>query len=130
MIAVDTNVVVRLIVNDDPQQAARARTLMDNNTVLVSTTVLMECEWVLRSAYRLTAARVNLAMKGFCGLENVLVAEIEIVERALELHADGMDFADALHLLSGSKAEAFVTFDTALRRRCRASTQEFEVREP
>jgi len=52
MIAVDTNVVVRFLVRDDPKQAARAAELIRDNQIWISKTVLLETEWVLRSLYR------------------------------------------------------------------------------
>ena len=42
MIAIDTNVVVRFLVNDDPEQATRARRLIEAEDVFLSTTVLLE----------------------------------------------------------------------------------------
>ena len=52
MIAIDTNVVVRFLVNDDPEQAQRARRLIESEDVFLSTTALLETEWVLRVAYK------------------------------------------------------------------------------
>ena len=49
MLAIDTNVVVRYLVNDDHAQAAQARRLIDNNDVFVCTTVLLETDGVLRA---------------------------------------------------------------------------------
>src|SRR3954471_11069924 len=51
MLAVDTNVVVRYVTRDHPEQSPRAKALIDGNDVLLATTVLLETEWVLRSAY-------------------------------------------------------------------------------
>jgi predicted nucleic acid-binding protein len=51
MLAIDTNVVVRYLTGDDPDQAAKARRIVDGEAVLVTTTVLLETEWVLRGAY-------------------------------------------------------------------------------
>jgi predicted nucleic-acid-binding protein len=51
MIAVDTNVVVRFLTNDEPRQARRAANLFHREEVLLPRTVLLECEWVLRHAY-------------------------------------------------------------------------------
>lgn len=51
MTALDTNVVVRFLVNDDDQQAQRARALIAAGNVHIPPTVLLETEWVLRSAY-------------------------------------------------------------------------------
>ena len=51
MRAVDTNVVVRYLTGDQPEQAARAREVFRAGQVFVSTTVLLESDWVLRSVY-------------------------------------------------------------------------------
>ncbi len=52
MIVVDTNIVVRFALNDDPGQAAIAKALFENHTVSIGRTVALETEWVLRSRYR------------------------------------------------------------------------------
>ena len=52
MIAFDTNLLVRIAVNDDQQQAALAEQLIENDEVFISRTVLLEAEWVLRSVYK------------------------------------------------------------------------------
>ena len=51
MIAFDTNLAVRALVTDNPEQVAIARRLMAEDTVFLSRTVLLETEWVLRSCY-------------------------------------------------------------------------------
>ena len=59
MLAVDTNVVVRLLTGDNPAQAARARAIFQRETVfVVKTVILVETEWVLRSLYRFDAIRI------------------------------------------------------------------------
>jgi predicted nucleic acid-binding protein len=71
MLAIDTNLIVRYLVGDDPGQAARARRLIDNNDVFVCTTVLLETEWVLRSVYGFSAAQCAKALSDFAGLPGV-----------------------------------------------------------
>ena len=51
MIAVDTNIVVRLLTKDDPSQYQKAYHLFDKNDVLITDSVILETEWVLRFAY-------------------------------------------------------------------------------
>lgn len=117
MIAVDTNVVVRIIVNDDPRQTSRAEKLVEVNQVLLLTTVLLESEWVLRSMYGLSRERVHATLLGFCALPNVHIEETGRVEKALNLYRDGFDFADALHLNALEAPQSFATFDRSLRKR-------------
>src|SRR5215212_7131812 len=58
MIALDTNIVVRLLVRDDPVQTAQAATVVRDNRVLLTTSVLLESEWVLRSRYRVQRSSI------------------------------------------------------------------------
>ena len=117
MIALDTNVVVRLLVDDDPQQSHRAAALLDDNAVFVPLTVLLETEWVLRSVYALERGAVQRGLRNFLGLPNVTAEATGRVARALSWYEQGLDFADALHLASAVEAgvETFTTFDIALR---------------
>ena len=119
MIAVDTNIVVRYLVEDDVVQTDRAEVVLRSGAVLVPKTVLLETEWVLRTGYRSDRAAVTRGLRQLLGLPGVTVEDPGAVARALDLHAHGFDFADALHLASSRQAEAFATFDHALRRRAR-----------
>lgn len=116
MIAVDTNVVVRLLVADDAAQARRATALFERGPVFIPVTVLLETEWVLRGAYALERTQINRLLHLLVGLPGVEMAEPEAVMRALERHAEGLDFADALHLALAGDAESFATFDRRLLR--------------
>src|SRR5262245_22422545 len=114
MLAIDTNLVVRYLVGDEPDQAARARRLIDNNDVFVCTTVLLEAEWVLRRGYGIPATQCLDALKAFAGLPRVALEDAGLVAKALSWANQGMDFADALHLANGEGCDAFVSFDERL----------------
>lgn len=111
MLAIDTNLVVRYVTDDDPAQAARARALVDRNDVFVASTVLLETEWVLRSAYKFPPALLADALTAFVGLPNVKLENPEGAAQALAWMKSGFDFADALHLALTEHCEAFVSFD-------------------
>jgi predicted nucleic acid-binding protein len=111
MLAIDTNLVVRYVTGDDPAQAARARALIDRNDVFVASTVLLETEWVLRSAYKFPPARLADALMAFAGLLHVKLENPEGAAQALAWMRSGFDFADALHLALTEHCEAFVSFD-------------------
>ena len=115
MIAVDTNVLVRYVTNDNPDEARRAMEVLGGSSpVLVTHTVLLEFEWVLRSAYELPRDRTQAAMLHVLGLPTVTIERPERVAQALRWHDGGMDFADALHLSLAHDADDFVTFDRRL----------------
>lgn len=114
MIALDTNVWVRYLTNDEPLQAERAlRLLAEAGEVFVPKTVLLELEWVLRAVYAQPVAVVDKALRQILGLPNVRAEAPEQVAGALELYQAGFDFADALHLRCSGEVEAFFTFDQA-----------------
>lgn len=119
MIALDTNVLVRFLTNDDPAQARRARRLVEQGEVLIPLTVLLEAEWVLRAAYGFELAQIHAAFIGLLGLPNLHMQAADRVQKALEWFAGGLDLADALHLVLADDATAFATFDQKLIRRAK-----------
>ena len=58
MIAVDTNLLVRILTNDDPIQARRALKILKNDEIFIPKTVLLETEWVLRHAYEIGRSNI------------------------------------------------------------------------
>lgn len=115
MLAIDTNLIVRYLVGDDPGQAAQARRLIDNNDVFVCTTVLLETEWVLRSVYGFSAAQCAKALSDFAGLPRTSLEDAAAAAKALGWVRQGLDFADGLHLhlAKAEDCEAFISFDQA-----------------
>ena len=113
MIAVDTNILVRYAVKDDPQQTVAATEFILNQSCFVLKTVLLEFVWVLSSSsgYGLSRVIVTERMRHILGLATVSVEEPAHVKLSLEWYEKGMDFADALHLSSSSVLTGFVTFD-------------------
>jgi len=114
MLAIDTNLVVRYLTNDHPEQSPRARSLINGQPVFVPVTVTLETEWVLRSTYGYNKAEIIRALRSFGGLPTVEMEDAEIVSSALDLADAGMDFADALHLGRSMHCEGFATFDRRL----------------
>ncbi|MBA2548339.1 MAG: type II toxin-antitoxin system VapC family toxin [Burkholderiaceae bacterium] len=123
MIAVDTNVVVRFLVNDDKAQARRARALFEREEVFITTTVLLETEWVLRGAYGFAPEQIETFLRGLLGLPVARTERPLQLALALDAYSAGLDFADALHLLAATGADVkprvFYSFDIRLRRRAR-----------
>ena len=111
MRAIDANVVVRYLTGDHPEQAARARAVLDAGDVFVGTTVLLESEWVLRSVYGLARTEVAAALRAFAGLPGIELESPAVLAEALDCAEKGMDFADALHLGAAARCEALLTFD-------------------
>jgi len=123
MIALDTNVVVRLVVRDDPQQMALAeRQLLGaaekGESCLLSDPVLCELEWVLGSCYRASRGDILAVLQELLGRELFTFEDRGTVLEALSRYQAGRaDFSD---YLIGSKGEFLgarvtFTFDRALR---------------
>ena len=127
MIALDTNVLVRLVTRDDEKQVQAAARLLETNPVFIAKTVLLETEWVLRYCYELDRETVLDTFRKLLGLPNLSVEDREGVTLALDGYGQGLDFADALHLASSVEASKFVTFDRDLVKRARRVSGFLEV---
>ena len=118
MIGIDTNVLVRLVVADDPAQAAAARAfvegLREDAPGFVSREVVAELVWVLERTYRYDRAQVARVLTGLLEAREIVVEEAGRVGLALSRYCqDGPGFADQMILLAGAAAgcEATATFD-------------------
>jgi predicted nucleic-acid-binding protein len=114
VLAIDTNVVVRYLTNDHPEQHRRACALIEGGPVFVPVTVILETEWVLRSAYGYGQEQLVDALRAFGGLPTVAIEDADRVAAALDLAARGLDFADALHVGRSGHCDGFATFDRRL----------------
>ncbi len=119
MIAVDTNVLVRLLTGDDLKQAAAARSLFAAGPIWIAKTVLLETGWVLRSLYGFEESAVCDAFTRLLGLKNVHTEDEASVAAALALTVQGIELADAMHLSSRPPGAVFVSFDQSFVRRAR-----------
>jgi len=111
MISVDTNVIIRLLTRDDEQQYKKAYGVFQKEDVFASDTVLLESEWVLRYAYKFSREQIADAFSRLLGLPNVYVANSVAIHAAIQWHAKGLDFADALHLVMSQHCHRMVSFD-------------------
>jgi len=127
--AIDTNVVIRFLTNDDERQAQAARAAIGAGEIFVSTTVFLESEWVLRSAYGFEPSRIADGFQGLAGLTTITVEAPATLARAIGWMRQGMDFADALHLAKADGCTAFLSFDRNLARLA-TTTESTPVEEP
>jgi predicted nucleic acid-binding protein len=129
MLAIDTNIVVRYLTADHPEQSPKAKALIESEDVFVCTTVLLETEWVLRGVYGFTAARIVKSLAAFAGLPRVTLEDAALAAKALDWTLKGMDFADALHLAKARECDGFASFDRRLVRAAKELSG-IEVRTP
>lgn len=118
MIALDTNVLVRFLVQDDPDQARVASEIIEQLTEeapgFVSREVLVELVWVLERAYRLARAEIAGAIDGLLASTELVVEGADTIGSALELYRnDGFGFADLMIAAAARRSGAteLVTFD-------------------
>jgi predicted nucleic-acid-binding protein len=119
MIALDTNILARLYVNDPTDTEAKTqvelvRKLFERASALyVPITVVLELEWVLRAHYKFSPAEVHSVFEHMAGLTNLVIEGWADVREASNLSVAGFDFADALHWRLSASARAMVSFDKA-----------------
>lgn len=112
-VTVDTNILVRAVVRDDPKQAEiAARTLIKAEVVVVGVSCLCEFVWVLRRAYGFTPSAIAAAIRKLLQAENVEMNR-PAVEAGLSMLDAGGDFADGVIAHEGQwlGGETFVSFD-------------------
>jgi predicted nucleic-acid-binding protein len=119
MIAVDTNVLVRLLTGDEPKQAAAARSLFASEVIWIAKTVLLETGWVLLSLYGFEESAIRDAFTKLLGLKNVQAEDESSVAAALTLTTHGIELGDAMHLSSRPSDVVFVSFDRSFVQRAR-----------
>ncbi len=100
MAAADTNVLVRLLVADDPAQTRRAFTYLEARRPLwVSTVVLVETVWVLTAVYGWSKAQVLAMLETASNSRDFAFQSVETVRAAIAVYASGKaDFSDCLAL--------------------------------
>lgn len=111
MVTVDTNIVVRLLTQDDQWQYRQSLAIFQSQDIFIGNTVILETEWVLRFAYKFNPTEICLALKQLFGLPNVHLVNDSLIAQTLQWHENGLDFADALHLAQGQHCSELYTFD-------------------
>lgn len=112
-ISVDTNVLVRLLVVDDEDQArAAAQALEQASLVAIGLVTLCEVAWVVKSAYKIPPQQVAAFFRKLISIQKVQL-DLSAVEAGLAHVEAGGDFADGIIAHEGSwlGGETFVSFD-------------------
>lgn len=124
MIGLDSNVLVRYLVQDDPKQSALAtrfieRTLSTDNPGFVSAIVLCEIAWVLAECYGADRKGVREVVEGLLATKQLVIEQAEVVWKALRAwEGVSADFSDALigQIVTAHGGDRTVTFDRAAAR--------------
>jgi predicted nucleic-acid-binding protein len=122
MIALDTNILVRFLVNDEPKQGKKARDLVSQlddaeSRADVSDIVLCEIVWVLGSCYGFDRVQIALALKKLVGARQLRFDANDQILRAIsDYESSKGDFADYLireHAIAAG-CDSVMTFDKSL----------------
>ena len=120
MIGLDTNVILRYIMQDDPVQARQATALIESLTAdepgFIPMIVLVEMVWVLFSAYRLNRHQVAQVLEQLAQLKEIRLDSTDLVLKALRVFKAGTaDFSDCLivRVAANQGCHKTVTFDVA-----------------
>ncbi len=111
MIAVDTNIIIRFLTQDDAKQYKKAYSILNTHEVFIPDTVILETEWVLRYAYEFSSKDICNALVQLFGLANIHLSNPTFMSQAINWHRQGMDFSDALHLTQCQQLDKLYTFD-------------------
>ncbi|MBU6460279.1 MAG: type II toxin-antitoxin system VapC family toxin [Proteobacteria bacterium] len=112
-ITVDTNVLVRAVVRDDPAQANAAATVLTNASLIaVALPCLCELVWVLIQVYGFQQADAAATIRALLATANVEMNRPAVEAGLLILDAGG-DFADGVIAYEGNwlGGDTFVSFD-------------------
>ena len=118
MIGLDTNVLVRYIMQDDPKQSSMATGLIESldsdNPGYITMVSVVELYWVMTSSYELSGQQVSQALQAILRTKQLLVERADQVMRALRVFDEGKaDFADCLieRSAAGAGCTQTMTFD-------------------
>lgn len=120
MPSLDTNILVRWLTNDDPEQCSAVTSLLKDashtgETLFVPITVLLEMEWVLRSRYKFGRDAITTALDALLSVSELEIQAEAAAEVALWLFKNERysDFADCLHVGLAGRAgrRPLLTFD-------------------
>jgi predicted nucleic-acid-binding protein len=117
MTGLDTNILARYYIDDaadsesvKQRQAAR-RLIEAGSPLMVSKTVLLELEWVMRGYYEFSREAISSVFVHLCAMPQIHLESKAQVQMALQHYQAGLDFADALHHASYQSCTAMASFD-------------------
>jgi predicted nucleic-acid-binding protein len=112
MTLVDTNIILRYLMNDHPEMSAKARDILRNNPTLILTQVVAETVYVLGGVYKTPRPEISAALRSVFSLPNAELENGEIVSLAVDEYGTSkLDFVDLLlfahHQITGLDVETF-----------------------
>ncbi len=114
MIRIDTNYIIRYLVNDDVKMADIAEEILTTKEVFISNEILAEVVYVLLGVYQISKVDIANSILELIGFDNISTSNFDVTKKAFEIFkAQNLDFVDCL-LCAYSKYDEIVTFDQKL----------------
>jgi predicted nucleic-acid-binding protein len=111
MIGIDTNIVLRYLLKDDPALSRRGLQIIARNDCFVARVALAKVVYTLESYYRSSRADIGRALDALLSVQRVAVEDRAVTERAVSWYKAGMDFGDAMIAASSHGSASVATFD-------------------
>lgn len=111
MIGIDTNILLRYLLKDDPVLSPRALEIIAANDCFVTRAALTEVVYTLESYYRSSRLDIGRALDALLSLQRVSIEDSAVTERAVTWYKGGMDFGDAMIAASSHRSARVYTFD-------------------
>ena len=122
MIRIDTNYIIRYLVNDNIKMADIAEEILTIKKVFIANEILAEVVYVLLGVYEISKEDISNQLLELISFENISVSNYEIINKALKIFkTKNLDFVDCL-LCSYSNQDEIITFDKKLNK-CISNTQ-------
>lgn len=121
MKAIDTNILARYVIGDDPEQTALATQVL-SEPCFVPDTVLLEAAWLLASRFGMKRAVLVETFRDLLALPDLRVSDPLLIGWAIERFAQGADFADMMHIVGARGADCFLSFERSLAKQAGAES--------
>ena len=114
MIRIDTNYIVRYLVNDNIEMAEMAEEILTSRNVFISNEIFAEVVYVLLGVYKIKKEDISNQFLELIDFENISVSNLKVIKQSFELFkTKNLDFVDCL-LCAYSRQDKIVTFDKKL----------------
>ena len=118
MIIVDTNIILRYLLNDNEKLNKVATNIMENNDIFIATEVIVETSYVLKKVYHVEKEKIYEVVKELLNFENIHFQNSDTIKLAFKVYSErNFDIVDCL-LYAYCKNENYVivTLDEKLRK--------------
>ena len=131
MKGVDTNILARFFIDDpddiEAQNQQETAIQILSECVFIPITVILEFEWVMRGFYKLDKETIFNVYQTLLSFHHLTVEDHVLVIQALDLYQQGLDFADAIHLVRSQENHPFVTFDIKFYKKAKKANLKIEL---